>query len=140
MPVEVILPKVDMDMSHGTISVWHVAEGDHVEKGAALFDIETEKAAMEVEAPASGVLHHIAAAPGDRVAVGAPVAWIYAADEVAGPPPGDRSNGPGPVAADAPPPGASPVPAVGPESGSDRISFRPSGNARRPASRPARQA
>ncbi len=81
MPVEVILPKVDMDMTHGTLAVWHVAEGQAVTKGAALFDIETDKAAMEVEAPASGTLHHIAAASGDKVAVGSIVAWIYAPGE-----------------------------------------------------------
>ncbi len=97
MPVEVILPKVDMDMTHGTIAVWHVAEGETVEKGAALFDIETDKAAMEVEAPASGLLHHIAAQPGDRVAVGAAVAWIYAEGEDVGPPPA-AAGAPGPVA------------------------------------------
>lgn len=77
IPVEVILPKVDMDMSHGTLAVWHAAPGDRVEKGAALFDIETDKAAMEVEAPASGTLHHIAAQPGDKVPVGSVVAYIY---------------------------------------------------------------
>jgi len=82
MPIEVILPKVDMDMTHGTLAVWHVAEGEVVAKGAALFDIETDKAAMEVEAPASGTLHHIAAAPGDKVAVGSIVAWIFAPGEV----------------------------------------------------------
>jgi pyruvate dehydrogenase E2 component (dihydrolipoamide acetyltransferase) len=84
MPVEVILPKVDMDMSHGTIAVWHVAEGDAVSKGEALFDIETDKAAMEVEAPATGRLRHIAAEPGARVAVGTVLAWIYAEGEVEG--------------------------------------------------------
>lgn len=82
MPIEVILPKVDMDMSHGTIAVWHVAEGDHVAKGAALFDIETDKAAMEVEAPATGRLHTITASPGDKVAVGTVIALIYAEGEV----------------------------------------------------------
>lgn len=84
MPVEVILPKVDMDMTHGTLAVWHVAEGEMVQKGAALFDIETDKAAMEVEAPASGSLHHITAQPGDKVAVGTIVAWLYAKDEAVG--------------------------------------------------------
>ncbi len=130
MPVEVILPKVDMDMSHGTIATWHVAEGDRVEKGAALFDIETEKAAMEVEAPASGRVHHVRARPGDRVAVGAPVAWIYADGEAVGAapdaaPPPPAPDGPAPaVAADAPaPPQPDPGPAVGPgitTTGSDR--------------------
>ncbi|MDZ7907037.1 MAG: acetoin dehydrogenase dihydrolipoyllysine-residue acetyltransferase subunit [Gemmobacter sp.] len=88
MPVEVILPKVDMDMSHGTLATWHVAEGDLVKQGAALFDIETDKAAMEVEAPASGHLHHILAKPGDRVPVGAVIAWLYAEGEAVGAPPG----------------------------------------------------
>ena len=87
MPVEVILPKVDMDMTHGTLAVWHVAAGDEVAKGAPLFDIETDKAAMEVESPASGRLHAITARPGDRVAVGTVVALIYAEGEEIGPVP-----------------------------------------------------
>ena len=86
-PIEVILPKVDMDMSHGTLAVWHVAEGETVKQGAPLFDIETDKAAMEVEAPASGRLHHIRAIPGDTVPVGAVVAWIYPEGMTVGPPP-----------------------------------------------------
>ena len=81
MPVEVILPKVDMDMTHGTLAVWHVAPGDEVAKGAALFDIETDKAAMEVESPASGRLHSVTARPGDKIAVGTVVALIYAEGE-----------------------------------------------------------
>ena len=56
MPVEVILPKVDMDMATGKIAKWHVKEGDAVKKGALLFEIETDKAAMEIDAPSDG--HH----------------------------------------------------------------------------------
>ena len=78
------MPKVDMDMASGTLAIWHVAEGEAVKKGAALFDIETDKAAMEIEAPASGILHHILANPGEQVAVGAPVAFIYAEGEAVG--------------------------------------------------------
>ena len=81
MPVEVIMPKVDMDMAHGKIVQWHVAEGAAVDKGAPLFDIETDKAAMEVEAPASGVLRHIRASEGTEIAIGTAVAWIYAEGE-----------------------------------------------------------
>ncbi len=92
MPVEVIMPKVDMDMASGTLSVWHIAEGAPVEKGAALFDIETDKAAMEVESPASGHLHHICASPGQVVAVGTAMAWIYAAGEVVGDAPASSTN------------------------------------------------
>ena len=84
MPVEVILPKVDMDMTHGTLATWHVAEGEMVKQGAPLFDIETDKAAMEVEAPATGHLHHISAKPGDVVPVGTTIGWIYLAGEQVG--------------------------------------------------------
>ena len=107
MPVEVILPKVDMDMTHGTLAVWHVAEGEMVVKGAALFDIETDKAAMEVEAPASGRLTAITAKPGDRVAVGSVIALILADGEV--PPPAPAAPVPAPPA---PNPAPNPAPAI----------------------------
>ena len=81
MPVEVIMPKVDMDMDRGRIAAWHVAEGDTVARGDPLFDIETDKAAMEVEAPGDGTLHHVTAGVGDEVAIGQAVAWIYAEGE-----------------------------------------------------------
>lgn len=98
MPTEVIMPKVDMDMASGKLAVWHVAEGETVKKGAALFDIETDKAAMEVEAPASGILHHILAAPGVSVPVGSPVAYIYAEGEAVGPAPAAAAPAPAPAA------------------------------------------
>ncbi|VDC33636.1 acetoin dehydrogenase dihydrolipoyllysine-residue acetyltransferase subunit [Pseudogemmobacter humi] len=94
MPVEVILPKVDMDMSHGTLSAWHVAEGELVRQGAALFDIETDKAAMEVESPATGYLHHVTAKEGDRIAVGAVIGWLYAEGEEVGPAPAAAAPAP----------------------------------------------
>jgi pyruvate dehydrogenase E2 component (dihydrolipoamide acetyltransferase) len=100
MPTEVIMPKVDMDMTHGTFAVWHVAEGASVRQGDPLFDIETEKAAMEVEAPAAGRLHNIQAKPGDRIEVGKPVAWIYADGETVGSVPQDLAV----VSQDAPKP------------------------------------
>jgi len=81
MPTEVILPKVDMDMATGRISKWLVAEGTVVKQGDPIFEIETDKAAMEVEAPASGTLGNILAQEGSDVPVGNPVAWIYAAGE-----------------------------------------------------------
>ena len=100
MPVEVIMPKVDMDMSSGKIAAWHVTEGAAVEAGDPLFDIETDKAAMEVESPASGTLHHLIAGPGTEVAIGKPVAWIYAAGEAVGPPPESAAADAAPAAGD----------------------------------------
>lgn len=81
MPVEVILPKVDMDMSSGTIAAWHVAEGERVEAGDILFEIETDKATMEVESPGSGRLKFLRAKPGDEVPIGQVIAWIFAEGE-----------------------------------------------------------
>ncbi len=77
MAVEVILPRVDMDMVQAKISKWHVKEGDAVKAGAALFEIETDKAAMEIEAPASGIVRNITVAEGTSAPVGSAVAFIY---------------------------------------------------------------
>ena len=81
MATEVILPRVDMDMTRGKFTRWLVREGQSVKKGEPLFEIETDKAAMEVEAPASGVARGLAAEAGDELPVGAIVGWIFAPDE-----------------------------------------------------------
>ena len=80
MPVEVIMPKVDMDMVSGRIALWHVKAGQPVSKGDPLFDIETDKAAMEVEAPGDGILHD-PAPTGSEIAIGKTVGWLYGKDE-----------------------------------------------------------
>jgi pyruvate dehydrogenase E2 component (dihydrolipoamide acetyltransferase) len=81
MPTEVILPRVDMDMTEGSITAWYAREGDSVKAGEPLFDIETSKATMEVESPASGIVRKITASVGDTVPVGTVIAWIYANGE-----------------------------------------------------------
>ncbi|TPJ28245.1 E3 binding domain-containing protein, partial [Mesorhizobium sp. B2-8-3] len=85
MPTEVILPKVDMDMATGQISRWFAEEGAKVKKGDVLFEIETDKAAMEIDAPASGTLRNVTGKERVDIPVGEPVAWIYADDEVYAP-------------------------------------------------------
>jgi pyruvate dehydrogenase E2 component (dihydrolipoamide acetyltransferase) len=81
MAVEVIFPKVDMDMDKGSISKWHVKDGDTVKKGQAVFEIETDKSAMEIEAPAEGVIKLADVKEGASVNIGTVVAMIYAAGE-----------------------------------------------------------
>jgi pyruvate dehydrogenase E2 component (dihydrolipoamide acetyltransferase) len=81
MPTEVILPRVDMDMTEGSITAWYVSEGDSVKAGEPLFDIETSKATMEIESPASGIVRKVSASVGDTVPVGTVIAWIYASGE-----------------------------------------------------------
>ena len=80
MAVEVIIPKVDMDMESAAIQSWKVGEGDRVEAGDVLFEITTNKAAMEVEAPASGIVRGIAATD-HALPVGSVVAWICQPEE-----------------------------------------------------------
>ncbi|WHS32818.1 E3 binding domain-containing protein [Brucella sp. NM4] len=114
MAVEVILPKVDMDMETGQISRWYAKDGDTVTKGQLLFEIETDKAAMEVDAPASGILADVSVAEGTVVPVGQAVAWIYEeGEERKAPPsverpadaqPAPSQSAPVPVREDGPPP------------------------------------
>lgn len=80
MATEVILPKVDMDMATGKVNLWHVKDGDTVKKGQVLFEIETDKSAMEIESPSDGVVRNLAAT-GVDIAVGTAVAYILAAGE-----------------------------------------------------------
>ena len=81
MPIEVILPKVDMDMASGTISRWLVKDDDRVTKGATIFEIETDKSTMEVEAPGDGTIGQISAEVGAVVPVGVAVAFIFGEGE-----------------------------------------------------------
>jgi pyruvate dehydrogenase E2 component (dihydrolipoamide acetyltransferase) len=56
MPIEVVMPKFGLTMQEGTIQQWFKAEGELIEAGQRLFEVETEKVLYEVEAPASGVV------------------------------------------------------------------------------------
>src|SRR5271155_1191342 len=78
---EIVMPRVDMDMTTGRMGAWRAGEGAHVVKGETLFEIETDKAAMEVDAPASGVLRFVAASEGDVLPVGSCIGWIGADGE-----------------------------------------------------------
>ncbi len=81
MASEIVLPRLDTAMATGTIGRWFAAEGERVREGQPLFAIETDQGAMEVEAPASGVLRGVRARVGDALLVGAVVGWIVGADE-----------------------------------------------------------
>jgi pyruvate dehydrogenase E2 component (dihydrolipoamide acetyltransferase) len=79
---EVILPRLGQGMESGTIVRWLKAEGEPVEKGEPLFELDTDKVTQEVEAEASGVLLRIEVAEGE-VPVGETVAFIGAEGEEA---------------------------------------------------------
>ncbi len=75
MATEVKLPRLGQGMESGTIVRWLKSEGERVEKGEPLFEVDTDKATQEVEAEASGVLLKIAVAEGE-VPVGRTIAVI----------------------------------------------------------------
>ena len=82
MAKDVILPALGMSQDTGKIVQWLKVEGEHVTKGEPLAEIETDKATVEIESPADGVLAHVAAAAGDDVPVGQVIAHILSASEV----------------------------------------------------------
>ena len=75
------MPALGMAQETGKLVRWMKGEGSRVEKGEPLMEVETDKAVVEVEAPAGGVLAALAAAEGDDVAVGTRIAWILADGE-----------------------------------------------------------
>ena len=84
MPHEVIMPALGMAQDTGVIVAWRKAEGDPVAIGDLLFDVETDKATMEVEAAHAGTLTEIRASAGADIPVGQIIA-IIAAPGGAGP-------------------------------------------------------
>src|SRR3954471_1687554 len=72
---EVILPRLGQGMESGTIVRWLVSEGDKVEKGQPLYELDTDKVTQEVEADAAGVVLKIVVPEGE-VPVGTPVAYV----------------------------------------------------------------
>jgi len=76
MAIPVIMPKVDMVMETGTLVEWLKKEGEYVKKGEPLFIIMTDKANMEIQAPASGILTGIRAKPNQVVPVTEVIAYL----------------------------------------------------------------
>lgn len=81
MAKDVIMPALGMAQETGLVMQWFNAEGDSVSKGEPLLEIETDKAVVEIEAPASGILVNITAQAGEEVPVGHTIALIVAPDE-----------------------------------------------------------
>jgi pyruvate dehydrogenase E2 component (dihydrolipoamide acetyltransferase) len=75
MATEIKLPRLGQGMESGTIVKWLKSEGDNVEKGEPLYELDTDKVTQEVEADASGVLLKIAVSEGE-VEVGKTIAVI----------------------------------------------------------------
>lgn len=81
--IQVIMPKLGLTMEEGTIVRWLKAEGEEIEKSEPLFEVQTDKVTMEVEAPASGTLGKILVAEGETVPVVQVIACILEPGEEA---------------------------------------------------------
>jgi pyruvate/2-oxoglutarate dehydrogenase complex dihydrolipoamide acyltransferase (E2) component len=76
MRVPIEMPKLGYDMETGRIASWLKAVGDQVKRGEAIAEIETDKATVEMEARASGVIVEIVHGAGDEVPVGTTIAQL----------------------------------------------------------------
>jgi pyruvate dehydrogenase E2 component (dihydrolipoamide acetyltransferase) len=81
MPTKVIMPALGVAQQTGKLLKWLKSEGGAVVKGEPLMEIETDKATVEIESPASGVLAQVVACEGDEVPVGEAIAVILAPGE-----------------------------------------------------------
>ena len=81
--IEVIMPKLGLTMEEGTIIRWLKGEGEEVEKGEPLFEVQTDKVVMQVEAPASGTLGKILLPEGETVPVVQVIAYFLEPGEEA---------------------------------------------------------
>ena len=114
MATDVILPALGMAQDTGKIVEWLKAEGQHVTTGEPIVTIETDKAAVDLEAPATGILARVTARVGDEVPVAQVIAVILSpeeAEEVAGQPASVAAHA---AATSTPAPPVAPVSSAGP--------------------------
>ncbi|QFU91778.1 dihydrolipoamide acetyltransferase family protein [Amycolatopsis sp. YIM 10] len=71
-----VMPKMSMTMTEGTLVTWHKSEGDEIRAGEVVCEVATDKVDMEVESTVDGSLTRILAQPEDVVAVGEPIAYV----------------------------------------------------------------
>jgi pyruvate dehydrogenase E2 component (dihydrolipoamide acetyltransferase) len=114
MPTEILMPALSPTMEEGTLAKWLVKEGDTVNSGDLLAEIETDKATMEFEAVDEGVIGKILVAEGtEGVKVNSPIAVLLEDGESAS----DIGSAPAPAPAAAPASGDTPAGAIGNDNG-----------------------
>jgi len=110
MSIEVKVPTLGESVSEATVGQWLKKPGEAVALDEPIVSLETDKVAVDVPAPAAGILGDLIAKEGDTVSVGALLALIEAAGTAAAPKPAPAA--PAPVAPAAPAPVVAPPPAV----------------------------
>jgi pyruvate dehydrogenase E2 component (dihydrolipoamide acetyltransferase) len=83
MAISVVMPALEMAQETGKIVSWRKKEGEGVKKGETLLEVETDKAVVEIEANAEGILGGVTAKEGDVIPVGQTIAWLLKPGEEA---------------------------------------------------------
>src|SRR6187455_3406658 len=83
MAIYIEMPKLSDTMTEGTLLKWLKKEGDKVEAGDVVAEVETDKATMEMEAFDDGILHKHLVEPGSKVAIGGRIALLLQKGEKA---------------------------------------------------------
>ena len=81
MPKLIKMPKLSDTMTEGTLAKWHVKEGDKVDLGKVIADVETDKATMEMEAFEDGIVHKLLVQPMGKVRLGGGMVVLLAPGE-----------------------------------------------------------
>jgi pyruvate dehydrogenase E2 component (dihydrolipoamide acetyltransferase) len=81
MAISVVMPALELTQETGKLVAWRKSEGEPVAKGEVLLEVETDKAVVEIEAAADGILAGIKALAGDVIPVGKTIAWIISPGE-----------------------------------------------------------
>ncbi len=103
MATNVIMPSLGFDMTEGKLANWLKKEGDKVEKGQAIAEIETEKATVEIEATVAGTIRSIIVPAGQTVPVGTVIAVIGDPADKGMAPHEPTTSAPEPAAREVPP-------------------------------------
>ena len=125
MPIEITMPKLSDTMEEGTILRWLKREGEHVDKGEVLAEVETDKADMELEAAAAGTLDQIRVKEGESAAVGAILAVLTDGGAAAPQPPAQTARAPAGAPTAALPPQAAKAPVPPPARAEAKVSGPP---------------
>jgi 2-oxoglutarate dehydrogenase E2 component (dihydrolipoamide succinyltransferase) len=94
--MDVLMPQLGETVAEGTVANWHKQVGDRVEVDELLLDVETDKASMEIPAPAAGVLTKILVTAGTTVDVGTVLAVIDSGEAARAEPPQAAAETPAP--------------------------------------------
>src|SRR5512140_1392893 len=76
MPGQIVMPRRALTMATGNVVRWLKQEGESIAEGEPLLEIETDKAAVEIEALEAGTLHQMVAGVGEEVPVGGVIAYF----------------------------------------------------------------